>query len=264
MDYNFRNILDLFLYAKEQNMCTSLFCTTCGAMEFRSMCKEIGKDGIKRLIESVTDQDLEQMPDAIRYHGWYEPLRIILSDGYTADRYCPMMRWYRDGEEVHMASYKKKLIFEMDNLKVYGIIGSIFFNTECEVTALFHNNGASAAFLIDLSEILLTFRVRPTHGLLIESGYMLPNVKAMYYAEALQTTGHVEEVEQLIDEMLSLLSSKGYQSVAMNGVRTLGYSELDNLNIIKRWFKQHPESPIHTMHLVDKRGGFNRLETVRQ
>lgn len=261
MDNNFRNILDLFLYAKEQNMCTSLFCATCGAMKFRNMCKEIGKDGIKRLIESVTDQDLEQMPDVIRYHGWYEPLRIILSEGYTADRYCPMMRWYNDGEEVHIASCKKKLILEMDNLKVYGIIGSIFINTECEVTALFQYNGASAAFLIDMVEFLMSFGIRPAHGILKESGFMPPNVKAIYYAETLQTTGYVEEAEQLIDEMLSLLSSKGYQSVAMNCVRTLGYSELDNLNIIKRWFERHPESPIHTVHLVDKRGGFNRLST---
>ena len=52
MTNNFRNILDLFLYAKEQNMCTSLFCTTCGAMAYRSMCKEIGKDRIKYLIEA--------------------------------------------------------------------------------------------------------------------------------------------------------------------------------------------------------------------
>ena len=52
MTNNFRNILDLFLYAKEQNMCTSLFCTTRGVMAYRSMCKEIGKDRIKYLIEA--------------------------------------------------------------------------------------------------------------------------------------------------------------------------------------------------------------------
>ena len=71
----------------------------------------------------------------------------------------------------------------------------------------------------------------------------------------------VDEVTKVIVKALSLISSKGYKSVAMNGVKTLGYSssELDNLKIIIDWFKQNPGSSINTIHLVDKNGGFNKL-----
>ena len=263
MKYNFQNILDLFVYAKEQNMCTTLFCTTCGARDFRTMCNEIGTDKIKDLIECVTDEDLENMPSAIKKGGWYEPLRILLYDGFRADPNCPMMRWFRDGEEVHMTSCTKKLILEMDTHKVYGIIGSIFNNTECEVTALFQYNGC-ATLPAEMSEFLRRYQIPAVHGVLIESGLLPPVVKAVYYAQTFQALEKVKEVERIIDEALTLLSSKGYNSVAMNGVRTLGYTEFDNLLIIKRWFERHPESSIHTMHLVDKRGGFNRLDFGKQ
>ncbi len=258
MTDNFRTILDVFLYAKEQRMCTTPFCTTCGAMMFRSMCKGIGADKIKNLIESVTDEDLENMPSAIKYHGWYGPLRILLYDGFSADPDCPMMRWFIDGEEVHSVTCKKKLILEMPFHKVFGVIGSIFNNVECEVTALFQYNGYSS-FQVEMRKYLTTYQIPPVHGTLKESGVMPSDIKAIYYAETSQTLGKVKEVGLLIDNMLTLLSSKGYQSISMNGVKTLGYSELDNLRIIEKWFRQHPQSSIHTIHLVDKRGGFNKL-----
>ena len=66
MDYNFKNIIDFLLYAM-QHMCTRLVCTTCGAMEYRHLCYTIGKVEIKRLIESVTDEDIEQMPTSVSY-----------------------------------------------------------------------------------------------------------------------------------------------------------------------------------------------------
>ena len=255
---NFKTILDVFIYAKEQKMCTTPFCTTCGAMDYRNMCRDIGPDRIKNLIESVTEEELEHMPYSIKYHGWYGPLRILLLDGFSADPNCPMMKWYNDGEEVHMTACTKKLIFEMPHHKVYGVIGSIFANTECEVTALFQYIGC-AALTIDMKNYLEAYQIPPVHGALKESGFLPPNVKAVYYAQTSNSLMQVKEVEHIIDDALSLLSSKGYQSVAMNGVRTLGYSELDNLNIIERWFGKNPQSPIHTIHLVDKRGGFNKL-----
>lgn len=258
MTNKFKNILDVFLFVKEQNMCTSPFCTTCGAMDYRKLCRGIGPDRIRNLIESVTEEDLEHMPYSIRYHGWYEPLRILLIDGFSADSNCPMMNWYNDGEEVHMATCTKKLILEMPSHKVYGVIGSIFKNSECEVTALFQYNGYSN-FRFEMGTFLTSYQIIPANDVLKESGPMPLNVKAIYYAQTSQTLGKVKEVGHIIDKALTILSSKGYQSVAMNGVQTLGYSELDNLNIIKRWFEQHPLSSIHTLHLVDKRGGFNCL-----
>ena len=254
----FRTILDVFLYAKEQKMCTTPFCTTCGAMDFRSMCKGVGAEKIKHLIESVTDEDLENMPSIIKYHGWYGPLRILLYDGFSADPDCPMMKWFNDGEEVHLATCTKKLVLEMPSHKVFGVIGSIFKNTECEVTVLFQYNGYSN-FQVEMKRYLATYQIPHVHGTLKETGVMPPNVKAIYYAQTLQTSGKVKEVGLLIDDVLSLLSSKGYQSVAMNGVKTLGYSELDNLRIIEKWFRLNPQSSIQTIHLVDKRGGFNQL-----
>ncbi|MBR5469657.1 MAG: hypothetical protein IKU78_04240 [Paludibacteraceae bacterium] len=248
MTNNFRNILDLFLYAKEQNMCTALFCSTCGAMLYRSLCKEIGKDRIKYLIEAVTDEDFKHMPLDIKYDGWYEPLRLMLYDGFSANPDCPMMKWYDDGEEVHCATQKKKLILDMGVHKIYGVIGSIFKNTECEVTALFQYVGY-ASLPIEMNRFLEKYQIPSVHG----------NVRAVYYAKTSQTNGKVKEVEKIIDEALQILSSKGYRSVAMNGVKTLGHSELDNLNIIERWFKQNPQSSIQTLHLIDKRGGFNVL-----
>ncbi len=259
MANDFRTILDVFLYAKEQKMCTTFFCTTCGAMAFRNMCKEIGPDRIKHLIETVTDEDLDHMPYAIKYHGWYEPMRILLNDGFSATPNCPMMKWYNDGEEIHLATSTKKLILDMPPHKVYGVIGSIFNNTECEVTAMFQYNGYSNLQL-EMRKYLAAYQIPSDRDVLKESGPMPPKVKAVYYAQTSQSLGKVKEVGRIIENALSLISSKGYQSVAMNGVKTLGYSELDNLNIIENWFRKNPFSPIHTIHMIDKRGGFNKLK----
>lgn len=144
MKYNFKNIIDLFLYAKEQNMCTTLFCTTCGAMEFRHMCIEIGKVEIKRLIECVTDEEIKQIPESLTYWDWYDPLRLLQYEGFHAEPNCPMMRWFSEGDVAHRTTCTKKLIYEMGRHKVFGIIGSIFNNSECEVTAIFQNNEGSA------------------------------------------------------------------------------------------------------------------------
>ncbi len=101
------------------------------------MCKQIGSKQITRLIESVTEHDLENMPQAIKDRGWYDPLRILCNDGFVANPDCPMMMWYDDGVLIHSDVNKKVLIHDESNLKIYGVIGDIFKNSECEVTALF-------------------------------------------------------------------------------------------------------------------------------
>ncbi len=263
MDYNFKNIIDLLLYAIKKNLCDIFY--TCDALVFRTMCKDIGKVEIKRLIESVTDEDIEQMPTSVSYWDWCQPMGILLREGFHAEPYCPMMRWFSEGDLAHKTTCRKKLILEMDNRQVYGIIGSIFYNSECEVTAIFNeSNGGISSY--ELYNFLKYYPFLLTESGIREAYRMPPHARPIYYGQAFETLQDVKEVERMIEDMLSFVSSRGYQSVAMNALSTTTYnpSELDNLNIIERWFKQHPESPIHTVHLVDKMGGFNRLDTARR
>ena len=263
MNYKFRNILDLIRYAKMQNMCIYFLCTISGSMEFRKLCKQIGAEQITKLIEAVTEQNLKRKPRNIEFKECYEALKIILNDGFNADPNCPMMRWYNDIEK-YRGTTSKALLHEEANHKIYAVQGSIFRNNECEVTALFqYPDVVTSTHDMDLNtemaKFLGVYNFSDSIDGLKETGIMpTNNVKAIYYA---QTSMEVGEVAKVIVKALSLISSKGYKSVAMNGVKTLGYSssELDNLKIIIDWFKQNPDSSINTIHLVDKNGGFNKL-----
>lgn len=267
MSYKFSNILDLIRYAKEQNMCIYFLCTISGSMEFRKLCKQIGAEQITKLIEAVTEQNLKRKPCGIEFKECYEALKIILNDGFNADPNCPMMRWYNNFDRFHGVAYKKVLLHEEDNHKIYAVQGDIFKNHECEVTALFqYPDVVTSTYDMDLNtemaKFLGVYNFSDNIDGLKETGIMPTNkVKAIYYAQTYQTLMKVDEVTKVIVKALSLISSKGYKSVAMNGVKTLGYSssELDNLKIIIDWFKQNPGSSINTIHLVDKNGGFNKL-----
>ena len=266
MSYKFSNILDLIRYAKEQNMCIYFLCTLSGSMEFRKLCKQIGAEQITKLIEAVTEQNLKRKPRNIEFKECYEALKIILNDGFNADPNCPMMRWYNNIEKNH-GTTSKALLHEEANHKIYAVQGSIFRNNECEVTALFqYPDVVTSTYDMDLNtemaKFLGVYNFSDNIDGLKETGIMPTNkVKAIYYAQTYQTLMKVDEVTKVIVKALSLISSKGYKSVAMNGVKTLGYSlsELDNLKIIIDWFKQNPGSSINTIHLVDKNGGFNKL-----
>ena len=254
MSYKFSNILDLIRYAKEQNMCIYFLCTLSGSMEFRKLCKQIGAEQITKLIEAVTEQNLKRKPRNIEFKECYEALKIILNDGFNANPNCPMMRWYNDIEK-YRGTTSKALLHEEANHKIYAVQGSIFRNNECEVTALFqYPDVVTSTYDMDLNtemaKFLGVYNFSDNIDGLKETGIMPTNkVKAIYYAQTYQTLMKVDEV------------TKVYKSVAMNGVKTLGYSlsELDNLKIIIDWFKQNPGSSINTIHLVDKNGGFNKL-----
>lgn len=266
MSYKFRNILDLIRYAKKQNMCIEFLCTIFGTIEFRNLCKQIGAEQITKLIETVTEQNLIRKPRGIEFIECYNALKIILNDGFNADPNCPMMRWYNDIEK-NRGTTSKVLLHEEANHKIYAVQGDIFKNHECEVTALFqYPDVVTSTYDMDLNtemaKFLGVYNFSDNIDGLKETGIMpTNNVKAIYYAQTYQTSMEVGEVTKVIVKALSLISSKGYKSVAMNGVKTLGYSssELDNLKIIIDWFKQNPGSSINTIHLVDKNGGFNKL-----
>ncbi|MBR5119322.1 MAG: hypothetical protein IK100_11875 [Muribaculaceae bacterium] len=230
-------------------------------MEFRNLCKQIGAEKITRLIESVTEESFKRKPRGIEFRECHEALKIILNDGFSANPSCPMMIWYNNIEQYNVTN--KKVLHEEANHKIYAATGDIFRNNECEVTALFqYPNVATSTFNTDMAKFLGCYSFSDNKEGLKETGIMpTKNVKAIYYSKTDQTSMEFGKVNKVIADALSLLSSKGYKSVAMNGVKTLGFSlsELDNLKIIINWFRQNPNSSINTIHLVDKNGGFNKL-----
>lgn len=66
----FLNILES---AKDNKWCMNLYCTTCGATEFRSAMKQLGH-GLADELASLDLSALEEMPD------WVETLRLALDD----------------------------------------------------------------------------------------------------------------------------------------------------------------------------------------
>ena len=265
MNYKFNNIFDLIRYAKKQNMCITYLCIISGSIEFRNLCKEVGAEQITKLIESVTEQNLMRKPRGIEFSECLEAMKIILNDGFSADPNCPMMRWYN---KRYRGTVPKELLHEEANHKIYGVTGDIFRNNECEVTALFqYADNISSTYDMDfntkMAKFLDCYNFSDNIDGLKETGIMpTNNVKAIYYAPTQQSSMDLSLVAtEVITKALSLISSKGYKSVAMNGVKTLGSptSELDNLQIIINWFRQNPNTSINTINLVDKNGSFNKL-----
>ena len=59
--------------ARGSKWCMNLYCTTCGAMEFRSAMKQLG-DGLADELASLDLSALTEMPN------WDETLRLVLDD----------------------------------------------------------------------------------------------------------------------------------------------------------------------------------------
>lgn len=72
-----RTFFELIEYGHQTNLCMKLGCTTCGCMEFRSLCRDkIGKDNMAAMIQAVTDDELKKHD----IDEWCGPLRVILHD----------------------------------------------------------------------------------------------------------------------------------------------------------------------------------------
>lgn len=134
---NFRNILDVFLYAKDKGMCTTPYCTTCGAMEFSNMCRNIGDENICRLVRHVTEKEL----DKVSAYLWYDPLKILIIDGCCIDESCPIMKRFDKGIDWLTTISKKKTIVSSSFCNIVGVIGSIFEETNVEAVVLFEYVG---------------------------------------------------------------------------------------------------------------------------
>lgn len=65
--------LNILQSAKDNKWCMNLYCTTCGATEFRSAMKQLG-DGLADELARLDLSALVEMP------GWDETLRLALDD----------------------------------------------------------------------------------------------------------------------------------------------------------------------------------------
>lgn len=71
------DFFELIEYARLKNMCTKLFCTTCGALEFRKLCREtIGKEQMILILNAVNEEEVNKH----QFKSWYEPLTVILRE----------------------------------------------------------------------------------------------------------------------------------------------------------------------------------------
>lgn len=250
----YKNILDVFLFAKDKGMCTTPYCTTCGSMDFRNMCKNIGSDNIIRLVKNVTDEELDKTSAFL----WYDPLKILLIDGYPIDMNCPIKRRFDKGIDWLTTTNKEKEIILSPNCRVTGVIGSIFEENNVDVLVLFEYVGL-AELPIRMRSFMKEHEIPYDEDSCVYNKKSNENIKSFYYVRTIETGRKLENVSKIICSTLDKIAAEGYNSIAMNGVKTLGYSELDNVRIINKWLSLHPESSIKTIRLVDKRGGFNKI-----
>jgi len=256
MNMAFVNIFDLFDLARARNLCTKYLCTTCGAMDFRRLCGELGPKRLSAMIAAVT----EEMLDTHRVDEWYEPLRTILGDFGAIDRDCPMMRRFEKGWDW-LTMQHEKMLWENGQRQVRGITGSVFDENAVDGLALFRPVACSA-LAADIPGFVGKFG-EVVHGSMIDVTGGCGGLKWLYYGDRLsESCCSKSEIERLIAKALDELSSRGCRSVSMNGIRSKGHSERDNLDCVVRWFVRNTESSIKMVRLVDKRGGFVRMKIV--
>lgn len=258
-----QTILDLFAYVHKNNMCTNPYCTTCGAMEYRNMCKGLGLAKIRELIEATTEKDFLYFKEANPFTPWVEPFKTLLLDGFCADPKSTMMAIYDDGSGLWRYGRAKELLLEINGVKVYAVSGNVFRSYGCEVIAIFNKHSLQA---VSHEYQKLKADLYPSkEGVFFTKDSMPDNCCAFYlkntYGSIMDESKELfKEVETILSNLLVSLSLKGYKSVSMNGLRTSGYSEFDNLRIIINWIHNNPKTSLKEIVLVDKDGGFNQLK----
>lgn len=68
------SFFDLMRYVREQRMCTTPGCTTCGCLPFRRLIAGVGQFELERMITAADDSQIEAEDPEL----WYEPLRLII------------------------------------------------------------------------------------------------------------------------------------------------------------------------------------------
>ena len=251
---DYQTILDLFRHVREMGLCTTPFCSTCGATEYRNLCKSLGHDEIRRLLEATTSEDLAYTHPSL----WYDPLTIMLYDGFRCNLDCPIMRSYEKGYEWLLYGDAIDLLFKEGDCSVFAKTGSIFEEKTVDVLVIFENPG-----YFRISSVIDTFfsenALRKEQCILIPSHGMIGDVKAVYYARVAKSNSGFREITKILETMLYTITKAGYSSVAMNGIKTLGYSEYDNVRIIKDWISTHQDTSLKRILLIDKKAGFTKL-----
>lgn len=250
----YKNILDFFVHVRALKLCTNPYCSTCGATEFRNLCMEMGRVKVRELIEATTIDDINKVQPGL----WYEPFKLLLIDGYPCSEDCPMMHMYEKGYERLVYGDTKDQILEVNSIKVYAVTGSIFENESVDVLALFQNPGL-AELPIKIEMFLKDKALGNVQNVLIPCDGKHGDVKAVYYVNTAKTQGNLSQVASILNDCLNAVSEAGFSSLAMNGIKTRGFSENDNLRIIRDWALSHPDTSIKSIHLVDKRAGFRRF-----
>ena len=249
----YKNILDFYLHVRDMNLCTTPFCTTCGASDYRNLCKSLGNDEIKRLLEATTKTDLERTHPEL----WYDPLTIMLYDGFSCNRKSPIMQSYEKGFEWLVYGDAIDVLFIDNEFSVFAKTGSIFEEKSVDVLALFDN-----AKFYKLSSLIDSFFAG--NGIDKVPNRLIPcrseiGVHAIYYAKMNEAQRSLRDVKRILFTVLDTVSEAGFSSIAMNGIKTLGYSEYDNVSIIKDWRSDNHDSLLKKIYLIDKRAGFTKL-----
>ena len=193
-----------------------------------------------------------------QFADWVEPLRTLLYDGFSADPQSTMMKIYDDGTGVWRYGREKELLLEIDGVKIFAVSGNVLRSYGCEVIAIFNKYCLDAVSYE--SQKLLEYLHNSEEGVFITKDNLPDNCCALYFIETHRWSIDVDEVERVLVNLLDSMSKNGYKSVSMNGIRTCGYSELDNMRIILNWIRNTPGSSLKEIVLVDKDGGFNRLK----
>lgn len=149
-------------------------------------------------------------------------------------------------------------IFDTGTLQAYAVQGSIFEEQSVDVLALFRNRGL-AALPVDIKCFLLDKGLEEKQNILLPCEGTHGDVKAVYYIDNNKSPVDRQRATTMLFDLLDTVSKAGYISIAMNGIRTDGNSEYDNVRAIREWAVAHPGSSIKTVLLVDLRGGFNKL-----
>jgi hypothetical protein len=87
-------------YALLSEMCLKRWCTTCGCMEFRELCKSLGKEKMTAIVEAVPE---EYIKNGLTYPEYTALELIRITTGISADN--PLMRLYTRTEEKRREEY---------------------------------------------------------------------------------------------------------------------------------------------------------------
>ena len=99
------SFFDLMRYVREQRMCTTPGCTTCGCLPFRRLIAGVGQFELERMIAAADDAQIEAEDPEL----WYEPLRLIIYFFPGVGMIdCPLVRRYKELRDECLAAIERR------------------------------------------------------------------------------------------------------------------------------------------------------------